>query len=90
MCRDFFGLGAKRRRLRGPRLLDQLQPRPVLFTSLIYRHNGPSQRRQLSQLLLDILKPFMSLPVRHLVQSSIAFLTPILLVLLVDLSNFCP
>ena len=77
-------------RLRGPRLLDQLQPRAVLFSSLIYRHNGPSQRRQLSQFLLDVLEPFMSLPVGNLVQRSISLLTSILLVQFVNLSNFCP
>jgi hypothetical protein len=90
VCRDVFGLGAERRGLRGPRLLNQLQPRAVLFSSLIDRHNGSSKGRQLAQFLLDILEPFMSLPVRHLVQRSIAFLTTILLVLLVNLSNFCP
>ncbi len=77
-------------RLRGPRPFDHLQTGAVLFSSLIYRYNGPSQRRQLSQLLLDVLEPFMSLPVRHLVQRSISLLTSILLVLLVNLSNFRP
>lgn len=77
-------------RLRGPRLLDQLQTGAILFSSLIYRHDGPSQRRQLTQFLLDILEPFMSLPVRNLVQRSIALLTSILLVQLVNLGNFCP
>jgi len=90
VCRDFFGLGAKRRRLRGPRLLNHLQARAVLFSSLIDRYNGPSQRRQLAQFLLDILEPFMSLSVRYLVQGSITLLTTILFVLLVNLGNFCP
>ena len=75
-------------RLRRPRLLDQLQTRAILFSSLIYRYNRASQRRQLPQLLLDVLEPFMSLPVGNLVQRSIALLTSILLVQFVNLSNF--
>lgn len=71
-------------------MLDQMQSGAVLFSSLIYGHNGPAKGRQLAQFLLDILEPFMPLPVRNLVHGSIAFLTPILLVQLVDFSDFCP
>ena len=71
-------------------MLHQLQTIAVFFTSLVYRDDGPSQRCQLAQFLLDILEPFMSLSVRYLVQGSITLLTTILFVQLVNLGDFCP
>ncbi len=67
-----------------------MQTGAALFSSLIYRNNGPAKGRQLAQFLLDILEPFMPLPVRNLVHGSTALLTPILLVQLVNFGDFCP
>jgi len=76
--------------LRGPRLLDHLQTGAVLFSSLIDGYYRPAERCQLPQFLLDILKAFMPLSVRNLVQRATALLAPILLILLVNLGNFRP
>jgi len=68
-------------------VLDQLQAGTVLFPYLIDRHNGAAQRRQPAQFLLDVLEPFMPLPVSHHVHGSIGFAQPVLLVQFVDLGN---
>lgn len=69
---------------------EQLQAGAVLFPYFTYRHNGAAQRRQPTQFLLDVLEPFMPLPVSHHVHGSIGFAQPILLVQLMDLSNLRP
>lgn len=61
-----------------------------LFSSLIYRNNGAAKRRQPGQFLLDILEPFMPLPVSDLVHGCVALFKPILLVQLMNLSDLLP
>ncbi len=69
-------------------MFQHLQAGPILFAPLVDGHDFASQRRQLSQLFLDILQPFMPLSVRHLVQGAIALLPAVLLILLVNLRDF--
>ncbi len=71
-------------------MLHHLQPGAIFFSSLIDRHNRPSQRRQLTQFFLDILQPFVPLSVRDLVHGAIALLPPILFILLLNLGDFRP
>ena len=83
-------LDVERACLRGSRLFDHLQTGTVLFPSLIDGYYRPAERSQLPQFLLDILKPFMPLSMRNLVERATALLAPILFILLVNLGNFRP
>ena len=71
-------------------MFDHLQTGAVLFPSLIDGYHRPAERSQLPQFLLDILKPFMPLSMRNLVERATALLAPILFILLVNLGNFRP
>jgi len=71
-------------------LLDHLETGAVLFPSLIDGYHRAAERSQLPQFLLDILKPFMPLSMRNLVERATALLAPILFILLVNLGNFGP
>ena len=71
-------------------MLEQLQPVAVFFSSLVYRYDGTSQRRELAKFFLNILKALVTLSVSNLVHGTTALLPPILFILLVNLGNFRP
>jgi hypothetical protein len=71
-------------------LLDQMQPGTMLLLHLFGRDNSAAKVCQLPKLLLDLLQPFIPLPVSDLRRGSIPAVAPKLLVCLLDGSNLFP
>jgi len=66
--------------LRCPFLLDEMQPRAVLFFHFFCRNNSAAKVCELHKLLLDCLQPFSPLSVSDLSICSIPAVTPKLLI----------
>jgi hypothetical protein len=67
-----------------------MQPGTVLFLHLFGRDNSAAQVGQLPKLLLDLLQPFIPLPMSDLSRGSIPTGAPKLLVCLLNGSNLFP
>ncbi len=67
-------------KLRCPFLLDEMQPRAVLFPHLFCRNNFTTKVCEANKLMLDCLQPFIPLSVSDLSICSIPAVTPKLLI----------